>query len=219
MPTNIQTVQALQNLDISNTGVDVAGLVGPVSGTPTATEALIQQNLNGVTPGENVSGMLPYYSSGARALIKIAGRPIAVARRVRWSVTYSASPIHTVDSAHAVDIDVGQSQVQASLERFLDPNSSGETDYLFHTMQSVIHQPLVELQIIDRNGKSLFYAKGMFISMSGGTASNEMSSMSVSFLGIGYKNYVQQSFKPYDGPATSAAGAFMNGLTSLQSSF
>jgi hypothetical protein len=139
----------------------------------------------------------PFWSSGARSLIKIGGKPVGVCQNISWQVAYVGTPIHTIDSAHAWDIDVGQVNINASLSRIIDPIRGPESDSLFAIMQSAIHQPLVELQVLDALGTCLFFARGMFISVNGNIAIGQLGQMSAQFTGIAYQHYVSQEFQPY----------------------
>ena len=156
----------------------------------------------------------PYYSSGGRTLIRVGGRDILVAKSIRWNVSYTATPLHTIDSQFPWDIDVGQGIVRASISQFVDPTRGLEADHLFNTMASSAHQPLVELQVLDSTGAAVFFAKGMFTDMSGEISKGNLSTFTTSFIGIQYQHFVSQNFKPYSGIASSIS-KFTKGLQGL----
>jgi hypothetical protein len=188
----------------------------------TNTEENIQEAMDNLNPfAEEASqiGQIPFFNTGARALIKMGGKAIAVAQDIRWQVSYVATPINTIDSAHAWDIDIGAATVNASLTRIVDPTKGPEVDFLFHTMRSSVHQPLVEIQVLDRGlDTSLFFARGMFTQVSGNIARGAMSTFSAHFTGIAYQHYVAQAFQPYESIAGSASAA-VDGLQNLASDF
>ena len=134
----------------------------------------------------------------------------------RWSVSYSPNPIYTVDTVIPWDIDVGPMTVNANLSQILDPTQGPEATHLFNTMSSSVHQPLVELQVLDKSGTSLFFARGMFLQVSGGINRGQLSNLSANFTGVAFQHYVQQQFKPYDSIASGLSG-MVNGLAGLVS--
>ena len=162
------------------------------------------------------TGQIPFYQSGARAFIKMGGKPLAVCQEFRWTVSYQASPIHTIDTVQLWDIDVGAMSVSANLSQIMDPTKGPEVDHLLPIMSSAVHQPMVELQVLDRLGTSLFFARGMFLSVSGSIARGSMSTLSAQFTGIAYQHYVSQGFKPYNSIAGGLSG-LVNGLAGLAS--
>lgn len=144
-------------------------------------------------------GLLPFHGTGARAFIKVGGRPVGVTQNISWDISYTGTPIHTVDSVFPWDIDVGMVSIRASLTQIMDPTKGPEADGLFHVMQSAVHQPMVEMQVMDTHlNTSYFYAKGMFLKVSGNIARGAMSSWNAEFMGVAYQHYVAQTFKPYD---------------------
>ena len=161
-------------------------------------------------------GKVPFYSTGARSFIRIGGKPVAVCTDFRWQVSYLATPINTIDSPHAWDIDIGQASISATLNQILDPTLGPEASGLFSIMQAAVHQPYVELQVLDALGTSLFFARGMFTQVNGTIARGQISTISASFIGVVYQHYVTQQFKPYDGIAGKAS-ALVGGLKNLVS--
>jgi hypothetical protein len=159
--------------------------------------------------GDN--GNIPFFPSGARCFIKMAGEPIAYCQDFRWSVAYSATPIMTVDSIFPWDIDVGPVNIQATLTKIMDPTKGPEAEGLFPIMSAAVHQPMVELQVIykavQNTGKApdksntvemnMFFARGMFTSVSGNATVGQVSNLTASFTGVAYQHYVSQQFKPY----------------------
>jgi hypothetical protein len=160
----------------------------------------INEELNPSHSGEQKDGSLtPFYSTGARAFIKLAGKPLGVCQNITWQVSYQATPVHTIDSVHPWDIDVGAITIKASLSQIMDPTKGAEADALFSTMQAAIHQPMVEMQVLDTGfGTCLFFARGMFTSISGVVARGSISTWNADFVGVAYQHYVSQTFKPYN---------------------
>jgi hypothetical protein len=83
-------------------------------------------------------------------------------------------------------------------------------------MQSAIHQPMVELQVLDKLGTSLFFARGMFLNVAGSIARGQLSTFTASFVGIAYQHYVAQNFKPYNSIAAGLSN-LVGGLQNLAS--
>jgi hypothetical protein len=172
--------------------------------------------LNPFSDLEKKIGQIPFYQSGARAFIKMGGKPLAVCQDFRWTVSYQPNPIYTIDTVQPWDIDVGPMSVNASLSQIMDPTKGPEVDHLLPIMSSAVHQPMIELQVLDKLGTSLFFARGMFLSVSGSIAKGAMSTFSAQFTGIAYQHYVAQSFKPYNSIAGGLSG-LVNGLGGLAS--
>lgn len=161
-------------------------------------------------------GQTPFYSTGARTLIRIGGLPVTVAQSIRWRVAYNGQAIHTIDTPFAWDIDVGQVSIEASLESTIDPTKGPEADNMLGTMQSAVHAPIVELQVLDASGTSIFYARGMFLEVAGNISLGSLSSWSARFKGIAYQHYVGQNFKPYNS-VQAATGKLLGGLKNIAS--
>ncbi len=191
--------------------------VGPVDNSLNAVQSslgAINAALDPFSEASKQIGQIPFYSTGARALVRIGGRPIGIAQEIKWTISYNAEPINTVDTVHAWDIDIGLSRINASLSSFIDPTKGPESDYMFHTMQSAIHQPFVEMQVLDKFGTSIFFAKGAFVSISGSVAKGQTSGWVAAFVGQAYQHYVVQSFKPYS-TASKTAGLLNTALGNL----
>ena len=103
-----------------------------------------------LNPGEKQpqGNKKPYYATGARCFIKMAGKPMGLCQDFKWSVSYNSTPIMTVDTVFPWDIDVGQAQISATLSKIIDPLRGPEADNLFPVMAAAVHQPMVELQVI-----------------------------------------------------------------------
>lgn len=161
-------------------------------------------------------GQSPYYNTGARSYIRIGGKPVAVCNSFRWQVSYTPNPIYTIDTVQPWDIDVGPMSISATLDQIVDPTKGPEADHLLPIMSSAVHHPFVELQVLDKLGTTLFFARGMFLSISGSVQRGSVSSHSATFTGVAYQHYVAQSFKPYDSIAGGLTG-LANGLAGLAS--
>jgi len=161
-------------------------------------------------------GKIPFWSTGARSFIRVGGKPVGICTDFRWEVSYTATPINTIDTPHAWDIDVGQAMITATMNNVVDPTKGPEANGLFHIMQSAVHQPMVEMQVLDALGTSLFFARGMFTKVNGSVARGQISNITASFVGIAYQHYVTQQFKPYDSIAGALSG-LVDGLAGLAS--
>jgi hypothetical protein len=192
----------------------------PIPGFPEDFEKQAKKIEEGLDPFSDTKegiGQKPYYQTGARAFIRIGGRPIGVCQDFRWKVSYMPTPIHTIDTVQPWDIDVGPMTVSATLNQIIDPTRGPEADNLLPIMASAVHQPMVELQVLDKLGTSLFFARGMFLAVDGSISRGGLSTHSASFTGIAYQHYVAQQFKPYDsfGAALGGLVAGLSGLTSV----
>jgi hypothetical protein len=150
-------------------------------------------------------GQTPFYSTGARAFIRIGGQAIGVAQSISWKVSYNGTMINTIDSIEAWDIDVGRLSVTASLAQIIDPTKGPETDAMFAVMRAAVHQPMVEMQVLDALGTTIFFARGMFLSISGNVARGQLSGINAEFTGTMYQHYSSQAFQPYGSVAGTAS--------------
>jgi hypothetical protein len=172
----------------------------------------IDKMLNPLSHLNEGSGILPYYSTGARSLLKIGGKPIAVCMDFRWTVNYNPTVLHTIDTVFGWDIDMGTCMIQASMSKFMDPTKGPEVDHLIPIMATAVHAPMVEMQVLDSIGTSLFFSKGMFVEVSPQISMNQVTNISAKFIGISYQHYVSQAFKPYSvtGKVAGLANAARN---------
>lgn len=172
--------------------------------------------LNPFSELEKQVGQIPFFQTGARAFIKIGGRALGVCTDIKWNVSYAANPIYTIDTVQPWDISVGPLSISASLNQIMDPTKGPEVDNLLPIMSSAVHQPFVEMQVLDKLGTSLFFARGMFLTVAGGISRGQISTYSATFTGVAYQHYVAQAFKPYNSIAGGLSG-LANGLANLAS--
>jgi hypothetical protein len=173
---------------------------------------------------KNDGKLFPKHSSGARSYIKLAGKPLAVCQDFRWQVSAPATEIRTIDTHLPWDSVVNQMSITATLSQIIDPSTSAESQGLFHTIQSVIHQPFVEIQALDVSGSTLFFARGMFTSVNGSISRGQLSSINATFQGVMYQGNVYQEFEPYTesellGKLESAVGSVYKNLKKFSGGF
>ncbi|CAB5221512.1 hypothetical protein UFOVP244_183 [uncultured Caudovirales phage] len=164
---------------------------------------------------------IPKYGSGARSLIKVAGKALGVALDFRWSVSAQATEIRTIDTNLPWDLVPGQITITASLNQIHDPTQSLEQYGLFSTMQAMVHQPYVEIQVLDASLINIFFARGMFTAVNGNISRGQLTSISASFQGVMYQHNVVQEFEPYSkaGDALEMVGSGMKLLKSISGGF
>jgi hypothetical protein len=152
------------------------------------------------------SKVYPMLASGARAFVQVNNTPLALCLDFSYSITADYEEIRTIDNHLPYEVNINQVRIQGKLTKLINPDSSMEAEGLFHTMQSIIHQPIVEILCTDANGNVQFFCKGMFTSMETRVAMGQLTVASANFVGIQYQNWVFQNFKPYD-KNSSAGGA------------
>lgn len=163
-----------------------------------------QKQLEEASTGVNKT--YPKYSTGARTFIQVAGKPLALAMEFNYNITAEAEEIRTIDSSFPWDIVVGQVKIAGTLKKIVDPDTSFESEGLFHTMQSIIHQPMIEILVQDVNGNAQFFARGMFTGVQGSFIRGQASVRSATFVGVAYQHWAYQPFTPYGSdPAQDAA--------------
>ena len=197
------------------------GAGSPSNGAINQFEENAQKSLDNLNPFSDNNtankGNIPFYVTGARALIKVGGKAIGVAQRCRWNITYNSTPISTIDAAHPWDIDVGQASISCELSQVMNPTKGPEHDGIFHIMKAAVHQPMVELQIVDRSfGTQMLYARGMFTQLTGSVGVGQVGGWSSRFVGVAFQHYVSQQFQPYSGIA-GAASSLIDGLQDISS--
>lgn len=196
-------------------GLNLGGITDATKGIEDKMSGL-NDALNPYDAAKKMAGTIPFWSTGARSFIKIGGKPVGICTDFRWQISYQATPIHTIDTPHAWDIDIGQVSINANLSNILDPTEGPEALGLFHIMSAAVHQPMVEMQVLDALGTSIFFARGMFTTVNGNISRGQLSGMSAGFVGVAYQHYVSQQFKPYNSIAGKLTGA-IGGLKSLAS--
>lgn len=153
--------------------------------------------------GKDIDVIFPKYFSGARAYIVISGELLAVCQDFNYTIDFTPEETRTIDTHVPWDISVGQVSIRASLRQLIDPAESPESQGLWSNMASIVHQPLVELEVFDKLGQKMFFARGMFTRISGSVSTGSLANRSVDFVGTAYAHNVTQSFTPYKKPKTS----------------
>lgn len=154
-----------------------------------------QQQLAEAAKGVNKT--YPRYSTGARTFIQVAGKPLALAMEFNYTVTAETEEIRTIDTSFPWDIVVGQVKITGTLRKIVDPDTSFESEGLFHTMQSIIHQPMIEILVQDVNGNAQFFSRGMFTGVQSGFVKGAVTIRSANFVGVSYQHWAYQPFTPY----------------------
>lgn len=164
---------------------------------------------------------LPKYASGARTLIRIGGKPIGVALDFKWSVSAQATEVRTIDTNLPWDLVPNQIMIAGTLNQIMDPLDSLEKYAIFSTMQAMIHQPLVELQLLDVQGVSIVLMRGMFTGVSGSMSHGQLMNISANFQGVLWQHNVAQEFTPYSlvGDLFESVTDALGGLSSLSGGF
>lgn len=150
-----------------------------------------------IRAGRNPDVTMPKYVSGARAYVTVSGELVAVCQDFNYTIDFTPEETRTIDTHVPWDISVGQVSIRASLRQLVDPSESPESQGLWANMASIIHQPLIELEVFDKLGQKMFYARGMFTRISGSITIGNLSNRSVDFVGTAYAHNVTQSFAPY----------------------
>jgi hypothetical protein len=148
----------------------------------------------------------PSFSSGSRTFIQVGGKNIAVALEFSYSITAETEEIRTIDSSFPWDIAINQVKITGTMRKIVDPESSFEAEGLFHTMQSIVHQPYVEILVQDANGYAQFFARGMFTSVQSAFVKGQLTTRSANFVGVAYQHWAYQEFTPYP-PETALSKA------------
>lgn len=196
--------------------LDANQVVAPIKNAEETSASLLAA-LDPLQAVNQLAGKIPFYTTGASALIKLGGKQLGVCTEAKYSLSYQGVAINTIDTPHAFDIDVGSCTIQMSLSNIVSPTASAESQSMFHTMASGPHAPMVEVQILSPLGTSLFFARGLFLRIDSGISLGQVSTFNAQFMGVAYQNWVSQSFKPYNSFSSKLFG-FVNGLSNLTSS-
>lgn len=165
--------------------------------TPKAMSSFDTQTKQLQEAASGVNKTYPKYSSGARTFIQVAGQPLALAMEFNYTVTAETEEIRTIDTSFPWDIVVGQVKIAGTLRKIVDPDTSFESEGLFHTMQSIIHQPMIEILVQDVNGNAQFFSRGMFTGVQAGFVKGAVTIRSATFVGVSYQHWAYQPFDPY----------------------
>jgi hypothetical protein len=167
----------------------------------------IKDELNGLNPAPL---KYPQFSTGARTFIQVAGKPLTLAMEFSYSITAETEEIRTIDTSFPWDIAVGQVKITGTLRKIVHPESSAEEQGLFHTMQSIIHQPYVEIMIQDADGSTQFFARGMFTGIQAAFVRGQVTVQSATFVGVAYQHWAYQEFQAYskNNKATNAVNEY-----------
>lgn len=155
----------------------------------------LKQELNG---SADAFAKYPQFATGARAYVIVSGKPYAVAQRVNYRTQMGYEENRTVDTCFAWEIIPGQVSIHAQLQGLIDPNQPAESDALWSTMASIVHQPNVTLEVFDKLGERMFYAVGMFIGLTNNIGMGTTAERGLEFVGYAFAHNVEQSFRAYD---------------------
>lgn len=147
--------------------------------------------------GRDPDVVMSKYYSGARAYVVVSGELIAVCQDFNYTIDFVPEETRTIDTHIPWDISVGQVSIRASLRQLIDPAESPESQGLWANMASIIHQPLIELEVFDKLGQRMFFARGMFTRISGSVTVGTLANRNVDFIGTAYAHNVSQTFVPY----------------------
>jgi len=145
---------------------------------------------------KKLTHQLPEYFSGARAILTVNGQRIGAAMEVSYSVSVDHTELRTIDSSLPWELIPGQIKIKASLRRIISPDRSLAGDGLFTTITSSLHTPYSSIELRDRTGNIIFYAKGSFTEIQGSVQNGQLGVESVSFVGYYWKENVRQEFNP-----------------------
>lgn len=171
--------------------MSIAGAINKILGER------IEAEENARKAGKDVNSAFPKYFSGARAYVTISGELVAVCQDFNYTIDFTPEETRTIDTHVPWDISVGQVSIRASLRQLVDPAQSPESQGLWANMASIIHQPLIELEVFDKLGQKMFYARGMFTRINGSVSTGSLANRSVDFVGTAYAHNTTQSFTPY----------------------
>ena len=115
---------------------------------------------------------------------------------VSWSVAIDYEEVRTIDSYMPWELVPGQAKVKMSMRRIITPDRSLAGDGLFTTITSVLHTPYASVELRDRLGNLVFFAKGSFTDIQGQVANGQMGVASLSFIGYYWRENVKQEFDP-----------------------
>jgi hypothetical protein len=138
----------------------------------------------------------PQFVSGARAKLTVNGKTIGAALEVSYTISANMTELRTIDQFLPWEIVPGQVSIKANLRRIVDPNRSLAGDSLFSTLQSYLHQPYAALEIRDKLGNLIFYAKGMFTDVQGNIQNGQLGIEGASFVGYYWRENVKQEYAP-----------------------
>lgn len=145
---------------------------------------------------EKPDKQLPQYVTGARAVLLVNGKPVGAAFDVSYNVSTQFTEIRTIAQFLPWELVPGQMMIKASLKRVMNPDRTFGGDGLYSTIQAVLHQPYSSLEVRDRLGNLLFYAKGMFSDIQGSITSNQLGVESIQFIGYYWRENVSQEYEP-----------------------
>ena len=138
----------------------------------------------------------PEYFTGARAIIWVNQKKIAAAMDVSWNVSIDTKELRTIDSYMPWELIPGQTKVTASLRQIMHPNRTVTSQGLFTIIGAVLHTPYATIEVRDKLGNVMFFAKGMFTDLEGSVGTGALGIESVRFTGYYWRQNDQQSFDP-----------------------
>jgi hypothetical protein len=138
----------------------------------------------------------PSYFTGARAIIWVNQKKVAAAMDVSWSVSIDTKELRTIDSYMPWELIPGQTKVSATLRQVMHPDRTVTSQGLFTIIGAVLHTPYATIEVRDKLGNPMFFAKGMFTDLEGNVGTGSLGIESVRFMGYYWRQNDIQDFDP-----------------------
>lgn len=183
-----------------NTGTKDAGAGDLLNLAPTGSPMWYVQErtkaeISAFDRGE-VLPKFPEYFTGARAIIWVNQKKVAAAMDVSWSVSIDTKELRTIDSYMPWELIPGQTKVTATLRQVMHPDRTVTSQGLFTIIGAVLHTPYASIEVRDKLGNPMFFAKGMFTDLEGNVGTGSLGIESVRFMGYYWRQNDQQNFDP-----------------------
>lgn len=181
----------------------------------------ILNNLN-----SNINGILStkpaaQYSSGARTVIKINGKPVGFAFGVSWNITTDFVENRTIDDYLPAELMPTRVSCEGSISALHIPGQSATTQMWQADVLSFLFHRYIQIEVRDsQSDKLLFFtSKAVITSRREDIRVDSLSQVSLTFKAIGWKDEKQpetpENFDQESG-TNSESGLQLNGSSRLE---
>ena len=152
--------------------------------------------------------------TGARAVLKLNGKIIALCNNVSYDISMDWTEIRGIDELIPNDLAPNSFSVKGSMSIYRVPNKSPIGEFLSQDMFRGIIWPYSTIELRDkRTDEIIFKIPRAAISSRGESFSKgQLTSTNLSFIGIGFRDEITPELLPDTLPGTEATSSGTSGL-------
>lgn len=136
------------------------------------------------------------YVTGARCILRVNGRVVGFAFGISWRVNTMANEIMTIDDYLPAEIVPSRVTVEGSISALHVPGQGPSAEFMQANIASFLFQKYIQIEVRDSTTNALlfFTSKAMVTSRIEEVKAEQLSTMTLSFKAIGWKDEREPSY-------------------------